>query len=132
MKQLRSYILFLLLIWMALPAWAQPGTDPKNRLEIISSDLFEFGEFDGKKIRKLVGNVHLMQDSTEMFCDSAYHYVDSKEDTPVIHAIKRAFATLTSFFSAYASYTRCYTSHARRVCADNHGVKRWITETKNN
>ncbi len=77
MQQIRSYILFLLFLWVAIPSMAQPGTDPKNRLEIISTDVFEFGEFNGEKIRKLLGNVHLMQDSTEMFCDSAYHYVDS-------------------------------------------------------
>lgn len=77
MQQIRSYILFFVLIWLAIPTMAQPGTDPKNRLEIISTDVFEFGEFGGEKIRKLLGNVHLMQDSTEMFCDSAYHYVDS-------------------------------------------------------
>lgn len=77
MKHIRRYILLVVLLGLALPTLAQPGTDPKNRLEIISTDVFEFGEFDGLKVRKLIGNVHLMQDSTEMFCDSAYHYVDS-------------------------------------------------------
>lgn len=77
MKQTRPYILWLALVFLAGGLFAQPGVDPKNRLEIISTDVFEFGDFEGKKIRKLIGNVHLVQDSTEMFCDSAYHYVDS-------------------------------------------------------
>ncbi|MEM6270902.1 MAG: OstA-like protein [Bacteroidota bacterium] len=56
-----------------------PGKDPNNRLEIIKTDVFEFGTFgeDSIKIRKLIGNVHLRQDTTDMLCDSAYQYVDS-------------------------------------------------------
>lgn len=60
-----------------VPAQTQPGQNPANRLEIINTDVFQFAEFNGVKIRKLLGNVHLRQDTTDMFCDSAYQYVDS-------------------------------------------------------
>lgn len=83
-KYLNSIFLWTLLL---LPFFglAQPdslsngpaGQEKRNRLEIISTELFEFSEFEGKKIRKLLRNVHLRQDTTDMFCDSAYHYVDS-------------------------------------------------------
>ncbi|HHG83977.1 MAG TPA: hypothetical protein ENJ82_04445, partial [Bacteroidetes bacterium] len=64
---------------MALSGYAQPGKNPENRLEILKTDLFEFASFgeDSIRIRKLIGNVHLRQDTTDMYCDSAYQYIDS-------------------------------------------------------
>lgn len=73
-------LLFLPILGQAQPDTLQKGPagqEKRNRLEIISTELFEFSEFEGKKIRKLLRNVHLRQDTTDMFCDSAYHYVDS-------------------------------------------------------
>ena len=59
------------------PSQSPSSDSSSNRLEIISTELFFFGDFQGDKVRKLLGNVHLRQDSTDMFCDSAYHFVDS-------------------------------------------------------
>lgn len=60
-------------------AQIQDNNQKKNRLEILNADIFTFQEINGRKVRKLIGNVHLRQDSTDMFCDSAYHYVDSNQ-----------------------------------------------------
>lgn len=79
LERIRRISLLALFGLMVTYAYAQPGKDPDNRLEIIKTDLFQFGTFgkDSTKIRKLIGNVHLRQDTTDMLCDSAYQYVDS-------------------------------------------------------
>ncbi len=44
-------------------------------LKIINSDYLSFEKVsDESSYKKLVGNVHLIQDSTDFFCDSAYHF----------------------------------------------------------
>jgi lipopolysaccharide export system protein LptA len=49
----------------------------EQHVEIIHTDLFEFSRSDSAAIRRLIGAVHLRQDSTDFFCDSAHHYVDT-------------------------------------------------------
>ncbi|HEX2899286.1 MAG TPA: OstA-like protein, partial [Bacteroidia bacterium] len=61
---------------------AQVTTPPPqggNRINIDSTDVFHFATFgkDSLRIRKLLGNVCLSQDSTRLFCDSAYQFIDS-------------------------------------------------------
>ncbi|MEJ6695566.1 MAG: OstA-like protein [Chitinophagales bacterium] len=56
-------------------------TSSYTEVEILHADKLEFNTLeDGSQIRKLVGDVQLKQDSTLMFCDSAYIY---KEDNTV-------------------------------------------------
>jgi lipopolysaccharide export system protein LptA len=58
-----------------LPPPAQGG----NQIIIDSTDVFYFSSFgpDSLKIRKLLGNVILRQDTAVLYCDSAYQYLDS-------------------------------------------------------
>lgn len=50
-------------------------TSSYTEVEILHADKLEFNTLeDGSQIRKLVGAVQLKQDSTLMFCDSAYIY----------------------------------------------------------
>lgn len=60
-------------------AVTDPGHQAGNRLEIIKTDLFHYASFgkDSLRIRKLLGHVHLRQDTTDLFCDSAYQFIDS-------------------------------------------------------
>jgi len=51
---------------------AQQSQDQRKEVEILNSDYLKFQEAaDGKRITKLVGNVHLKQDDVLMWCDSA-------------------------------------------------------------
>lgn len=58
---------------------APPQQDGGNRINIDSTDVFHFATFgkDSIRIRKLLGNVCLSQDSTTLYCDSAYQFIDS-------------------------------------------------------
>lgn len=62
-------------------AWAQePGDpDPNKPINVLNTDVLEFEERDGIRIRKLIGNVILEQDSTLFYCDVAYQYEDSNK-----------------------------------------------------
>lgn len=83
MKKGIFHIIFCMLLVLPATAWAQPtnGQNPqegkKNYLRIDKADILIFGEYEGEKIRKLIGNVELTQDTTKMYCDSAYQYLDS-------------------------------------------------------
>ena len=55
----------------------QDGDEKTKRLEILNTDILFFSNFNGRPIRKLIGHVALRQDSTDFFCDSAYHFLDS-------------------------------------------------------
>ena len=50
-----------------------------NELEfiVLKHKRKAYQTIDSIRIRKLIGEVHLRHDSTDMFCDSAYQYVDS-------------------------------------------------------
>lgn len=65
----------------ALAVYGQ-GEDEKEgpkRIQVLNSDVLEYVERDDEKVRKLIGNVALQQDSTLMFCDVAYQYEDSNK-----------------------------------------------------
>lgn len=64
-------LLFLTLVFGQ--SIAQTDTTAKREVEIIHADKLQFyTDEQGNPIRKMVGNVRLKQDSTLMFCDSAF------------------------------------------------------------
>ncbi|MFN8398137.1 MAG: OstA-like protein [Bacteroidia bacterium] len=69
----------------------QPGPPPQggNNINIESADLFHFASFgaDSIRIRKLIGNVVLSQDTTRLFCDSAYQFIDSNYVEAFSHVV---------------------------------------------
>ena len=74
------------LLTFGLPLWGFSQVDSvaadssrPTFVEIKNADLFESKRVGAQKrpIRKLVGNVHFVHDSTDMFCDSAYQFLDS-------------------------------------------------------
>ncbi len=54
-----------------MSAQAQKG----DRIKYKADDLFEFRK-NGEKIRRLIGNVVFVQESSTMYCDSSYYYAD--------------------------------------------------------
>lgn len=57
----------------------EPDSTRPKIVEIKNADIFESKRVGKaqRPIRKLVGNVHFVHDSTDMFCDSAYQFLDS-------------------------------------------------------
>ncbi|UOR03880.1 hypothetical protein MUN82_13090 [Hymenobacter aerilatus] len=80
----KSVFLFFLLLapffsWAQRPATpaGRPAASSKNPpVELLGTDQFVGGEFNGVKIRKLLGNVRFKQGTTLLFCDSAYQYME--------------------------------------------------------
>jgi lipopolysaccharide export system protein LptA len=62
-------------------AYAQSTIKTKkgNKIEILNANTLQFEERNGKKIKRLIGNVQLKHDNALMFCDSAYIF--SKTNT---------------------------------------------------
>jgi lipopolysaccharide export system protein LptA len=64
----KNYGLCVLILLISLPALSQ------RRIELVNADEFEGGRKDGKRYNKFIGNVHFIQGSTEIWCDSAFLY----------------------------------------------------------
>ncbi len=58
----------ILILLVSLPALSQ------KRIDLVNADEFEGGRKDGKRYNKFIGNVHFIQGSTEIWCDSAFLY----------------------------------------------------------
>ncbi len=72
-------VVLLLSIGLKAQVTSPPPQNNGNRITIDSTDVFHFAKFgkDSLRIRKLLGNVCLSQDSTTLYCDSAYQFIDS-------------------------------------------------------
>lgn len=89
----------LLLLLFAVAGISSAQAQGGNRLDIITTDVFSQVEINGRSVRKLISNVHLRQDSTDFFCDSAYHYIDSN----VVEAFGRVRILLSRKISITAN-----------------------------
>ncbi|MFW5658376.1 MAG: OstA-like protein [Bacteroidota bacterium] len=66
-----------LLVFCLLPSllWAQedrPGE--RKQVQILNADVLEYEKRDGEEVKKLIGKVALLQDSTYFYADQAYIY----------------------------------------------------------
>ena len=73
-----AFILLLFACQLVVGQVDKPG-NKKDKLEIINAELFVAGEVNGQQVRKLIGEVILRQDSTYMYCDSAYQNTDKNQ-----------------------------------------------------
>ena len=71
MRKLLQTILVFSLLLLCWDTQAQK----KDRIKYKADDLYEFRK-NGEKIRRLIGNVVFAQETTTMYCDSSYYYVD--------------------------------------------------------
>jgi lipopolysaccharide export system protein LptA len=86
----RFFLLFLFLLPLGA-VWAQnrpsatprPGARPQpvkgTPVTLQNAGKLSGGDFNGVKIRKLLGNVIFKQQDVLMYCDSAYQYLDRNE-----------------------------------------------------
>lgn len=63
----------LLITGLSLESVAQ------NQVNIVRADSIEGGTFEGKRVRKILGNVYLKSKNMEMRCDSAYQFTNESE-----------------------------------------------------
>lgn len=51
----------------------------QNPVTILKADRIEGGSFQGNQVQKILGNVHLKSEKLEMYCDSAYQFVNKNQ-----------------------------------------------------
>ena len=73
---LLSHLIRLFLMLILLGCMVAGHAQERKKIEILGADALKFGEYNGQKMRKLIGNVKLKQDSIYMDCDSAYFYTE--------------------------------------------------------
>jgi lipopolysaccharide export system protein LptA len=63
---------FLLLGW-------NQNAQAQNQVNILEADSIQGGQYQGERVQKILGNVHLQSQNMEMYCDSAYQFVNKNE-----------------------------------------------------
>ncbi|MEL7834988.1 OstA-like protein [Fodinibius sp. N2] len=73
----QTFLQFFLLISIL---WGLPQlTAAQNLVDILEADQIQGGQFKGDRVQKILGNVHLQTQNMEMYCDSAYQFVNKDE-----------------------------------------------------
>ncbi|OYU97148.1 MAG: hypothetical protein CFE21_02320 [Bacteroidetes bacterium B1(2017)] len=67
-------VLFSLVLGKLSFAQSSIGTAPKDKVEILGAQNFEYLKTGDRNVSKLIGNVKLKQQQTYMYCDSALIY----------------------------------------------------------
>ncbi len=73
-------IIVLLLSFLAvhLVEWNQYA-QAQNQVNILEADSIQGGQYEGERVQKILGDVHLQSQNMEMYCDSAYQFVNKNE-----------------------------------------------------
>ena len=77
---MNRYFLTIVFTLICLPSlWSQ------TTILVKSADTFKPGNVSGQKVQKLIGNVHMIQENTNIYCDSAYMFSASNSATAFGH-----------------------------------------------
>lgn len=78
--QILPKIIILLLSFLAvqLAGWNQDA-QAQNQVNILEADSIKGGQYEGERVQKILGDVHLKSKNMEMYCDSAYQFVNKNE-----------------------------------------------------
>lgn len=73
-------IIILLLSFLAvqLIGW-NLDAQAQNQVNILQADSIQGGQYEGERVQKILGDVHLQSENMEMYCDSAYQFVNKNE-----------------------------------------------------
>lgn len=77
----RLFLVFLTLLVLAPASLAQKQTT----ITVKNADSFKPGVVNGRRVQKLIGNVQMVQENTNIYCDSAYLYTDINSATAFGH-----------------------------------------------
>lgn len=120
-KLVQTTFVFMILL-SAVGTYAQKG----DRIKYKADDLFEFRK-NGEKIRRLIGNVVFAQQTSTMYCDSSYYYVNSNTMEAFGHVrIVDDSVTITSRKLIYNGQDR--TARLRENVVYTKGEQRLTTE----
>ncbi|MDZ7659703.1 OstA-like protein [Fodinibius sp.] len=78
--QILPKIIFLLFLFVAVQwvGWNQ-NVHAQNQVNILEADSIKGGQYEGERVQKILGDVHLQSENMEMYCDSAYQFVNKNE-----------------------------------------------------
>lgn len=68
-------ILWILAILFILPLTSHA----QSQVTILEADSIQGGTYRNQRVRKILGNVHLLSENLEMYCDSAYQFINEDE-----------------------------------------------------
>jgi len=83
MKTMNHYKIYspgiIILVLSFLTVVGVQETQGQSQVNILEADRIEGGSFQGDRVQKILGNVHLESKNLEMYCDSAYKFVNKSE-----------------------------------------------------
>lgn len=102
---LRPFPFLLAFTFIFASFWGlQQQVQAQDPVNILEADRIEGGQFEGKRVQKILGNVHLQSRDLEMYCDSAYQFVNESEiraygNIEVITESERIWADSLTYFT---------------------------------
>ncbi len=73
----RSIGLLITLIILGAPLISH--AQQQKKVDILDASRIVGGSFEGEEVRRILGNVHIKHQDFEMYCDSAYQFVNQDE-----------------------------------------------------
>lgn len=75
----RQLLPSLLIIFFLIGPALLSDASGQNRINILEANRIEGGQYQGERVQKILGDVYLESDNLEMYCDSAYQFVNTSE-----------------------------------------------------
>lgn len=75
----RTFPILMLALFFVLSNGISQQSRAQNQVNILQADQIQGGEYEGERVQKILGNVHLQSQNMEMYCDSAYQFVNGNE-----------------------------------------------------
>lgn len=70
----------LVLFWMVALCYTDVrAQDEPKQVTILNAERIIGGTYRGAQVRRIIGNVHIRHKNMEMFCDSAYQYINQNK-----------------------------------------------------
>ncbi|TYP94920.1 OstA-like protein [Fodinibius salinus] len=69
----------VLVIPILLISLLPQSSQAQRKVTILKADSIRGGNFQGQRIQKIIGNVHLQGQNMEMYCDSAYQFTNKSK-----------------------------------------------------
>lgn len=70
---------FFLAALILLISLSPQSSQAQRKVTILEADSIRGGNFQGQRIQKILGNVHLQGKNMEMYCDSAYQFTNKSK-----------------------------------------------------
>ncbi|SMO65251.1 OstA-like protein [Fodinibius sediminis] len=68
-----------LLFFLSFSLLSEEASAQQKQVQILNASRIVGGVYEGEQVRRILGQVHIQHDNLEMYCDSAYQFINKNE-----------------------------------------------------